>query len=115
MITVEVISANGVAPDPPVCVQFDVAGGTIGRAPTNTLVLADPERRVSRVHAQIVCRRGVVKILARSSGELLIDGAFLDMGEEIPVPDGARIDIAGYALRARLLHAPPSASTGRTP
>ena len=34
------------------------AGGTIGRVVTNTLVLSDPERAVSRVHAQVVFRNG---------------------------------------------------------
>ena len=33
--------------------QFDESGGTIGRAVTNTLALPDPERHVSRRHAEI--------------------------------------------------------------
>lgn len=112
MIAFEVISANGVVPHPPVSVQFDATGGTIGRAPHNTLALPDAERRVSRVHAQIVCRRGVIKILARSSSELLIDGQSLEFGEETPLADGARIELGGYTLRARLLQGPLAAASG---
>lgn len=112
MIAFEVISANGVVPHPPVSMQFGATGGTIGRAPHNTLVLPDVERRISRVHAQIVCRRGVIKILARSGSELLIDGQALEIGEETPLTDGARIELGGYTLRARLLQAPPETAKG---
>lgn len=108
MLRIEVISANGDIPRPPVEMQFEESGGTIGRAPHNTLPLPDPDRRVSRVHAQFVRRQGIVKIISRSSNELLVDGQSLEIGEEIPLRDGAHIAMGGYVLRASLLGAGPA-------
>lgn len=102
MIHVEVISVNGQAPDSPMEAAIDGAGGTVGRAPLNALVLADPERTVSRVHAQFLRRSGVVRILARGSNPLLVDGKLLEMGDEIPVLDGSVVEMGSYVIRARL-------------
>ena len=101
MLVIDIISANGVAPDPPVSARVE-AGGSVGRAPHNSLALPDAERRVSRVHAQFVQRRGVVRILARGTSPLRVDGESLDMGEERDLPDGARLELGGYVLRVRV-------------
>ena len=42
---------------------FDELGGTIGRADTNNLVLPDPERAISRTHAQVVFRAGAYALV----------------------------------------------------
>lgn len=109
MVVLDIISADGATPNPPVRVGFDEAGGTIGRAPTNTLALPDPRKTVSRVHAQILRRQHGVVIISRSSNELLIDGAPLELGEETLLPDGAQIEMGSYTLRATLKRAPPKA------
>lgn len=57
MIVLSVSSYNG-APTEPREASFDELGGTIGRATTNQLVLPDPDRTISRVHAQVVLRNG---------------------------------------------------------
>ena len=58
MITLTVVSYNGQPSDGRLSAQFDEMGGTIGRADTNQLVLPDPDRAISRVHAQVVFRSG---------------------------------------------------------
>ncbi len=102
MVFVEVISVDGLAPESPLEASFDVAGGTIGRGPTNALVLPDPARTVSRVHAQLLRRAGVVKILARGTNDLFVDGQHVDMGDEVPLNDGARLQMGTYVLKASL-------------
>ena len=97
---IEVLDANGNVPDPPVQASFDKAGGTIGRASTNHLPLPDPNRTVSRVHAQIVLRKDGMRIISRSTNPLLIDGQPLDIGEETGLREGALIVIGDYHLRA---------------
>jgi len=100
MVFVEVISVDGRAPEHPLETSFDVAGGTIGRGPTNALVLPDPRRTVSRVHAQIIRRNGVLKVIARGTNDLLVDGQVVEMGDEVPVIDGARLEMGAYVIRA---------------
>ena len=58
ILEVQIKSLRGVALAEPRMARFDVSGGTMGRAVSNTLVLDDPERTVSRVHAQVLCRNG---------------------------------------------------------
>ena len=65
-----------------VSAQFGPAGGTIGRAATNTLVLDDPDRTVSRVHAQVQCRDGQYILIDRGSNPLLHNGHAVGSGNE---------------------------------
>ena len=80
--------------------SFAAEGGTIGRASTNTLSLPDPQRTVSRVHAQILPRRSGAVIVSRSSNGLTVDDAPVEFGDEVPLKDGASIVIGNYTLRA---------------
>lgn len=99
MIELEVIAAEGVAPNPPLRVVLDPAGGTIGRAPGNALTLPDPQRSVSRVHAQILHRQGVTVIVSRSPNGLVASGAHVDFGDEVPLADDALIEMGSYVIR----------------
>lgn len=104
MVTLEIVDANGEVPDPPVEVRFGPEGGTIGRAATNLLRLDDPQRSVSRVHAQVVRRKEGPRILARSANPMTVDGGPLEIGDEAPLAVGTTIVIGGYTLRARPSH-----------
>lgn len=101
MVTLEIVEANGALPDPPVAVRFGPQGGTIGRSADNQLRLDDPQRSVSRVHAQIVRRKDGPRILARSINPMTVDGHPLEMGDETPLPPGTTIIIGGYTLQVR--------------
>lgn len=102
MIFLEVISVNGSAPMSPLEASFDVAGGTVGRAPTNGLVLPDPGRTVSRVHAQFIRRQGAVTVIARGTNPLIVDGQVVEIGDEVPLVNGARLEMGAYVVRASL-------------
>ena len=74
MITLSVHSLNGLpAADAP-SATFDELGGTIGRAEGNLMVLPDPERTISRVHAKVVFRNGQYAIEDRGSNPILVNG-----------------------------------------
>ena len=62
MITLTVTSFKGAAVSN-MSASFDELGGTIGRADTNQLVLPDPERAISRVHAQLAFRNGAYALI----------------------------------------------------
>jgi type VI secretion system FHA domain protein len=78
--------------------EFGPAGGTIGRAPTNLLVLDDPDRTVSRIQAQVLCRDGAFYIIDQGSNPLQCNGVVLGAGNEKQLSEGDRLQIGGFEL-----------------
>lgn len=101
MITLTVTSYNGTPGDSSLSARFDELGGTIGRADTNQLVLPDPERGISRVHAQIVYRNGAYAIVDRGSNPILVNGRALGSGREMALADGDQVQIGGYQIAVK--------------
>ena len=99
MITISVASYNGQAVTPPLTAQFDETGGSIGRAESNQLVLPDPERSISRVHAQVVFRAGAYAVVDRGSNPVQVNGRAVGNGQEAPIKPGDELQIGGYLLR----------------
>ncbi|WP_420466534.1 FHA domain-containing protein [Panacagrimonas sp.] len=94
------IAIDGALPNPPVAVEIGPSGGTIGRAADNHLSLPDPGRTLSRVQAQLLDRQGVVKLVARGTNPLIVDGTPLEIGEEVPLLEQATIEMGAYRLLA---------------
>jgi len=109
LITLTVISFNGAPPSAALSGRFDELGGTIGRADTNQLVLPDPDRAISRVHAQIAFRNGTYAIIDRGSNPIAVNGQRLSSGSERLISEGDEVQIGGYVLRAQLRAAGPAA------
>ncbi|MFO1330417.1 MAG: type VI secretion system-associated FHA domain protein TagH [Rubrivivax sp.] len=105
MIVLAVITYNG-APAEPVEATFDELGGTIGRAEGNLMVLPDPERTISRVHAKVVFRNGQYAIEDRGSNPILVNGNLVGHGKEWPLAAGDVVQIGGYELTVRASGAP---------
>jgi type VI secretion system FHA domain protein len=103
MIVLTVKSFNG-APTDALSASFDELGGTIGRADSNQLVLPDPERSISRVHAQVVFRNGGYALVDRGSNPVIVNGTPLGNGREAPLRDGDAVQIGGYLLSASMGH-----------
>ena len=97
MIVITVLSFNG-APSDGRSASFDELGGSIGRADTNQLVLPDPERSISRVHAQVVFRNGGYALVDRGSNAVLVNGQPLGNGREVTLRDGDQLQIGGYLM-----------------
>ena len=98
MIRIAVTAQQGVALDGRLAAEFDAAGGTIGRADTNLLTLSDPDRTVSRVHAQVLCRDGQFFLVDRGSNPLLCNGVPLGSGQEVALHGGERLTIGNFEL-----------------
>jgi FHA domain-containing protein len=98
VINLVVVSLRGAPVGRAVSAQFSHAGGTIGRADTNALVLDDPDRTVSRVHAQVLCRGGQYFVVDRGSNPMAHNGHPLGAGKEAPLADGDRLTIGGFEL-----------------
>ncbi len=97
MILLTVMSYNGTPAAGPAA-QFDELGGTIGRADNNQLVLPDPERTISRVHARIVFRAGGYTIVDNGSNPISVNGDVLGNGREHPLFPGDQLHIGGYQI-----------------
>lgn len=102
MLHISIVSRQGVSVDA-AGAQFGEDGGTIGRADTNKLVLDDPDRTVSRVHAQIVCRAGAYAIIDRGSNPLQLNGRPIGAGNEALLNAGDRLLVGGFELLVSLL------------
>lgn len=109
MIVLSVTHYNG-APAERLEASFDELGGSIGRAPENQLVLPDPERSVSRVHAQVVFRSGAYAIVDRGSNPVSVNGRALGHGREQVLSGGDTVQIGGYTLQVRAGQAPRASS-----
>lgn len=105
MIVLAVMTYNGAATEP-VEASFDELGGTIGRADGNLMVLPDPERTISRVHAKVVYRKGSYAIEDRGSNPILVNGNVVGHGKEWPLSPGDVVLIGGYELGVRASGSP---------
>ena len=103
MIEIAIVSRQGAAIGSPMAAQFGPTGGTIGRAASNTLVLDDPDRTVSRVHAQVLVRDGRYFIVDRGSNPMHCDGRPLGSGNEAPLRGGERLVIGSFELKVEAM------------
>src|SRR5574343_447924 len=107
VVVIRAISYKGLRPSQPITAQFDLQGGTIGRAPNNQLILPDPDKFVSRTHASIVFEAGQYFIQDSSTG-----GTFLNDGD-LPLQqtraaliDGTKMRIGEYELLVSIAETP---------
>jgi predicted component of type VI protein secretion system len=107
MIALSVLSYNGV-PAEALTATFDELGGTIGRSDNNQLVLSDPERTISRVHARVVFRASGFAIVDNGSNPIVVNGHPVGSGREHPLKIGDEVQIGGYLLKVSDANAVPA-------
>ncbi|MCB9746801.1 MAG: type VI secretion system-associated FHA domain protein TagH [Candidatus Omnitrophica bacterium] len=80
-------------------VTFNESGGSIGRAEDNTLVLEDPGRSISRIHAEISFKKGDYYICGvGSSLPVYLNDRKLLNKEFYKISDGDKIRIHDYEM-----------------
>ena len=97
MIVLTVLSYSGL-PAEGLSARFDELGGSIGRADTNQLVLPDPERSISRLHARVVFRGGRYAIVDNGNNPIGVNGTALPSGREQVIQPGDQVQIGSYLL-----------------
>ena len=97
MIVLTVLSYSGV-PAEGLSARFDELGGSIGRADNNQLVLPDPERSISRLHAKVLFRSGQYAIVDNGSNPISVNGSAVPSGREQTIQPGDQVQIGSYLL-----------------
>lgn len=93
------IQAYQDAPLPqPVLRQFDQLGGAIGRISGNELVLDDPSKYISRVHAKVDFHDGGYYLTDVGSNPSLVNERPLGRGQPMLLADNDRLTIGDYQL-----------------
>src|SRR5215475_14068846 len=114
MLTIRAVSFKGRPLDRELVARFQETGGSIGRGETNTLVLADPERFISRTHATIAFQAGGYLITdTGTKNPVVVNGRPLGSGSQARLGDGDQIKIGDYILQVAMAPhgaplAPPS-------
>src|SRR5262245_54533492 len=83
--------------------RFGEAGGSIGRGESSTLVLPDPERFISRIHASVSFQAGGYVITDNSTkNPTSVNGRPMGPGSQARLRDGDQIQLGGYVLAVEL-------------
>ena len=98
------VSYKGMPPNQEISAQFDAKGGTIGRSPDNHLVLPDPEKFTSRLHASIVFEAGQYFIQDSSTGGTYLNNSPTPLQQgRAPLHNGETLRIGEYELLVSIL------------
>jgi type VI secretion system protein len=109
LLTLRILSYRNQPVPGAVAGRFSDAGGTLGRSPDNALVLDDPGKYISRVHARVSFREGAFFLEDLGSNASVINDRPLGKGREIQLGDGDRVTVGDYQLQAVLEAAPVAA------
>ena len=98
-LTLRAVSLNDLPLTQPITAHFDAEGGSVGRGDHNTLALPDPERHISRQHAEIsVSGTGYAIRNVGSSNPIIVRGQALARGESALLMHRDQVRIGGYLL-----------------
>lgn len=108
-IAIRLVSLAGEASAAKLEAVFGEKGGDIGRSADCTLVLPDPERRISRKHLQVACRDGRTWLRLISANLVVeLNGVPLVPGAESLLEPGAHIRVGPFGLAVEAVGEPAS-------
>jgi type VI secretion system FHA domain protein len=99
-IILSVYTYRNAAPAQALTRRFDRLGGAIGRAPGNDLVLDDPGKYISRLHARVEYRDEAFWLVDVGSNPSLVNDRPVGAGRSVQLEDGDRVTIGDYQLLA---------------
>jgi type VI secretion system protein len=113
-VVLQVQTYRNQPPATPLYARIGAAGGTLGRAADNDLVLDDPGKMISRVHARVHWRDGRFYLSDAGVNPSIVDDRPLGQGAEAALDDGTRLLVGDYLILALLEAAPDSAGADAT-
>jgi type VI secretion system FHA domain protein len=112
-LILKAISYKGSSPAQEISARFDEQGGSVGRSPDNHLVLPDPDKFISRLHARIIFQNGQYFIQDCSTGGTYLALKDLSLQQsQAPLENGECLRIGEYELSVSIV---ASAQTGFSP
>lgn len=112
-LILKAISYKGSPPAQEISARFDEQGGSVGRSPDNHLVLPDPDKFISRLHARIVFQNGQYFIQDCSTGGTYLALKDLSLQQnQAPLENGECLRIGEYELSVSIV---ASAQAGFSP
>jgi type VI secretion system FHA domain protein len=108
VLLMRAVSFKGRPVAPELSARFEESGGTIGRGQNNALVLADPERYISRIHATVSFQAGGFIITDNGTkNPVLLNGRPLGQGNQAKLADGDTVKVGDYILQVSLPRGAP--------
>ncbi|MDO9235230.1 MAG: type VI secretion system-associated FHA domain protein TagH [Aquabacterium sp.] len=99
-LLIRAVSLSGEPLTQALSAYFDERGGTIGRSDTNTLALPDPERRISRLQAELARSPDGWRMLnVGNANPIWHNNNPVPPGEGVLLDDGDELQVGSYALR----------------
>lgn len=114
-LTLRVLSYRNQPVPPAPAVRFGSEGGAIGRSPDNTLVLDDPGKYISRLHARVSMRDGAFVLEDLGSNPSVVNDRPLGKGNQVALAHGDRVLVGDYLLQAVVEAAPPAPPVAPAP
>jgi type VI secretion system FHA domain protein len=103
VLLMRTVSFKGRPVAPELSARFEESGGTIGRGQNNALVLPDPERYISRIHATVSFQAGGFIITDNGTkNPVVLNGRLLGPGSQAKLADADTIKIGDYLLEVSL-------------
>ena len=103
VLLIRATSVKGRPLDQDLSARFTESGGTIGRGEQNTLVLPDPARYISRVHATVSFQAGGFVLTDNGTkNAVVLNGRPLGQGGQSRLGDRDTIKIGDYTLEVSL-------------
>jgi FHA domain-containing protein/type VI secretion system protein len=105
-LTLRILSYRNQPVPPAPVVSFGPDGGSIGRSPDNALVLDDPGKYISRVHARVLAQESGFVLEDLGSNASVVNDRPLGKGQQVTLAHGDRVLIGDYLLQAVVDTAP---------
>jgi FHA domain-containing protein/type VI secretion system protein len=105
-LTLRILTYRNQPVPPAPAVAFGPGGGSIGRAGENVLVLDDPSKYISRVHARVLVQDGAFVLEDVGSNASVVNDRPLGKGKQVALAHGDRVLIGDYLLQAVVDAAP---------
>jgi FHA domain-containing protein/type VI secretion system protein len=107
-LTLRILTYRNQPVPPAPAVAFGAEGGSIGRSAENALVLDDPSKYISRVHARVLAQDGAFVLEDMGSNASVVNDRPLGKGKQVALAHGDRVLIGDYLLQA-VVDATPAA------
>ncbi|MBD8528369.1 MULTISPECIES: type VI secretion system-associated FHA domain protein TagH [unclassified Massilia] len=115
LLTLRILTYRNQPVPPAPAVRFGEAGGNIGRSAENTLVLDDPSRYISRVHARVFVQDGAFMLEDLGSNASVVNDKPVGKGVQVALAHGDRVLLGDYLLQAVVETAPATPALAPAP